>query len=91
VAVPVARGDVEPVGWSRDGRYFYQIGEAVWSVRPGTPHAEPVRAFTLPRDVVGIPAVMPDGEHLVLVRGGDLFSDLVMIEAAHARRARAPR
>jgi Tol biopolymer transport system component len=83
-AVPVARGEAEPVGWSRDGRYFFRTGDEVWQVRPGAAGAagEALRAFTLPHDVVRTPYVMPDGEHLVLIRGSRMVTDVVVVEGA---------
>jgi Tol biopolymer transport system component len=82
-AMPVAR-DVRTIGWSRDGRFFYWRDAEVWEIRVGENGPLPAtatHAFTLPRDATR-PSIMPDGEHLVLIRGGDLYSDLVMVEGA---------
>jgi Tol biopolymer transport system component len=80
-AIPIpGRG----VGWSRDGRFFYRTGNDVWEIPVSEAGPQPDRArraFTLPPDA-GHPSIMPDGEHLALVRGGHLYSDLVMIERA---------
>jgi Tol biopolymer transport system component len=84
-SVAVSRADPEPVGWSRDGRFFYRTGLDVWELPvgdDGPTEAAARPAFRLPGDVAAPIWVMPDGARLVLIRGGNLQSDLLMIEDA---------
>jgi Tol biopolymer transport system component len=85
-AVQVSTAGGEPLAWSRDGRrLFYLDGREVWEVPVGPGGAVPsraARAFRLPAGVVGSPAVLPDGEQVVAIRGGRIYSDVVVIEGA---------
>jgi Tol biopolymer transport system component len=84
-SVAVSGSNAQPIGWSRDGRFFYRTGHDVWELPMGDdgPRTDAARrAFTLPRDVAAPPEIMPDGERLLLIRGGNLHSDLVMVEGA---------
>jgi hypothetical protein len=38
--------------------------------------------FSVPRDWRGRVDVMPDGEHAVMIRGGLIYSDIVVIQGA---------
>jgi hypothetical protein len=40
----------------------------------------------MPRDLGGVPAVLPDGQHAVLLRGGLIYSDVVIAQGALAPR-----
>jgi len=39
----------------------------------------------VPRDWGGPLDVMPDGEHAIMIRGGPIYSDLVVIQGALTR------
>lgn len=75
-----------PVRWSPDGsRLFYRDGDTISVVQVG--RAGPVlasrrRAFSLPRDVRGNVDVTPDGSRAVFIRGGLMYSDLVVAQGA---------
>ena len=79
-----------PVRWSADGsRLFYRDGDTISVVPVGS--AGPVlgsrrRAFSLPRDLRGRLDVTPDGAHAILIRGGLMYSDLVVAQGAFAPR-----
>jgi hypothetical protein len=44
--------------------------------------------FSMPSDWRGRVDVMPDGEHAVMIRGGLIFSDIVVLQGALPRRNR---
>jgi Tol biopolymer transport system component len=75
-----------PIRWSSEGnRLFYRDGDTISVVQVG--HTGPVltsrrRAFSLPRDVRGGVDVMPDGERAIFIRGGLMYSDLVVAQGA---------
>jgi serine/threonine-protein kinase len=83
-----ARGG-QPIGWTASGaQFFYRDGEAisVVEVTPLGPVLASRRvAFPLPRDHRSL-AVLPDGQHAVLIRGGAIYSDLVVAQGALAPR-----
>lgn len=85
VAVQLSVSGGRPVSWSRDGtRLFYLDGGAIWEVTVGAAGPAPGtrrRAFVMPDDVRDV-EVMPDGEHAILIRGGSMYSDLVVAQGA---------
>ena len=86
--VQVTAGGGDIVGWRGDGRrFYYQEGRTVWEVEVGPDRVSanpPVAAFTLPAETVGA-SITPDGQRLVVVRGGPMYSDLVVRQGVLAR------
>jgi len=83
---PIPSGDdVIPIGWRGDSRrLFYRLGGDVWEVAVGPDGPDPATsrvAFELPDDVVSA-SILPDGERLVIVRGGPILADLVVRQGA---------
>jgi len=85
-SVQVSTSGGIPVRWSSDGnQLFYRDGDTISVVRVG--HTGPVltsrrRAFSLPRDVRGSVDVLPDGTRAIFIRGGLMYSDLVVAQGA---------
>jgi serine/threonine-protein kinase len=86
--VQVTAGGGDIVGWRGDGRrFYYREGRTVWEVEVGLDRVSanpPVAAFTLPAETVGA-SITPDGQRLVVVRGGPMYSDLVVRQGVLAR------
>jgi Tol biopolymer transport system component len=80
-----ARGG-QPLRWHRDGSTFYYTdGDVIAAVDvgPGGPVLTSRRTvFPMPRDWRGRFDVMPDGEHTVMIRGGLIYSDIVVKQGA---------
>ncbi|MDQ3417846.1 MAG: SMP-30/gluconolactonase/LRE family protein [Acidobacteriota bacterium] len=80
--VQITEESGDPIGWSSTGaRLFYRDAAAIWSVDvsdSGPLLATRRVAFRLPRDLVGTPAVRPGGQQAILIRGGAIYSDLVV-------------
>jgi Tol biopolymer transport system component len=78
-----------PVGWSQTGAELYYLDGGTISVvdvgQRGPLLASRRIAFRLPRDLGAPPAIMPTGQHAVLIRGGSIYSDLVVMQGALAR------
>jgi dipeptidyl aminopeptidase/acylaminoacyl peptidase len=77
-----------PVRWSPDStKFYYTDGDTIASVNvgPGGPVLASRRAiFPIPGDrlhVMGVD-VMPDGSHAVMIRGGPIYSDIVVLQHA---------
>jgi eukaryotic-like serine/threonine-protein kinase len=85
-SVQVSTDGGEPIRWSRDAaRLYYRDGNtvSVVDVAPGGPVlASRQRAFPLPRDRRGPVDVMPDGAHALMIRGGLMHSDIVIVQGA---------
>ncbi len=85
-SVQVSASGGVPVRWSSDGsQLFYRDGDTISVVQVG--RTGPVltsrrRAFSLPRDVRGRVDVMPNGERAIFIRGGLMYSDLVVAQSA---------
>jgi serine/threonine-protein kinase len=83
-AVQVSRAGGFPLRWSRDGRrLFYMNGGDIWEVTVGPDGpllTSATRAFRLPSGFTGTPAVLPDGESAVAIRGGRIYSDVIVAE-----------
>ena len=90
IVVQVSTRGGEPVRWSPDGtRLFYRDGDTIAVVdvaRAGPVLSSRRTAFPVPHDQVGGVDVMPDGEHAVMIRGGRMYSDLVIVQGALAPR-----
>ena len=88
-SIQVSTRGGSPVRWSPDSsRFYYADGNAINVVDVGA--SGPVltsrrAAFSLPSDWRGRLDVMPDGEQAVMIRGGLIFSDIVVIQGALAR------
>ena len=83
-----ARGG-SPVRWSTDSsKFYYTDGDAIAAVdvSPRGPVLTSRRAvFPVPRDMRGRLDVMPNGEHAVMIRGGLIYSDIIVIQRALPR------
>ena len=78
-----------PIRWSRDGSTLYfRDGDTVTAIDVGArgPVLTTKRVlFSVPRDG-GRLDVMPDGEHAIIIRGGPIYSDIVVMQGALARK-----
>jgi hypothetical protein len=78
-----------PVRWSADSlTLYYTDGNSIAAVdiKPGGPMLPSRRAvFTLPEDWCGRVDVMPDGQHAIMIRGGLIYSDIVVLQGALPR------
>ena len=86
--VQVTVGGGEIVGWRSDGlRFYYRDATTVWEVVIGPEGVvldSRVAAFPLPDRTVAAD-VMPDGERLVVVQGGAMYSELIVRQGVLAR------
>jgi eukaryotic-like serine/threonine-protein kinase len=85
-SVQVSTSGGEPIRWNGDSaRLYYRDGNAVSvvEVAPAGPLlASRQLAFPLPRDRRGPVDVMPDGAHALLIRGGLMYSDIIILQGA---------
>jgi Tol biopolymer transport system component len=79
-------GGGDPIRWSNDSKkLYYREGNTVAIIDIGTsgPSLSSRRTiFQLPRDAKGFVDVFPDGERVIMIRGGPMYSDLVVKEGA---------
>ncbi len=84
-SVQVSTGGGVPIRWSADGsRLFFTNGGVIDEVpvdASGPALRSITRAFAIPADTRA-QDVMPDGEHAVFIRGGLMYSDLVVLQDA---------
>jgi Tol biopolymer transport system component len=89
-SVQVSAGGGSPIRWSPDSAtLYYSDGNSITSidVKSGGPVLTSRRAlFALPADRRGDLDVMPDGQHAVMIRGGLIYSDIVVLHGALTRR-----
>jgi Tol biopolymer transport system component len=82
-SIQVSAEGGQPIRWTAAGsQLFYRDGNAVGVTevgRGGPIPASKRAAFRLPPDVHGPPDVMPDGAHAVVIRGGPIYQDLVIV------------
>ena len=73
-----------PIRWNAAStQLYYRDGDAIGAIEIGRGGPIPASkrvAFRLPRDVHGPPDVMPNGAHAVVIRGGPIYQDLVIVE-----------
>ena len=88
-SVQVSTRGGSPVRWSPDSSTFYYTDGnsiAAIDVRPGGPVLTSRRTvFILPEDWRGRVDVMPDGQHAIMIRGGLIYSDIVVLQGALPR------
>ena len=88
-SVQVSTRSGGPVRWSPDsGKFYYTDGSAITTVDigPRGPVLTSRRAaFAVPSDWRGRVDVMPDGQHAVMIRGGLIYSDIVVLPGALTR------
>ncbi|HET9370118.1 MAG TPA: hypothetical protein VFO19_07710, partial [Vicinamibacterales bacterium] len=86
--VQVSTRGGRPIRWNRNGStLYYNDGDSVAAidVGPRGPVLTSRRTlFSVPRDG-GRLDVMPDGEHAVIIRGGPIYSDIVVMKGALRR------
>ena len=86
--VQVSSRGGSPIRWNRDGSTLYfNDGDTVAAIDigPRGPVLTSRRAlFSLPSDG-GRLDVMPDGEHTIIIRGGPIYSDIVVMHGALTR------
>jgi serine/threonine-protein kinase len=89
-SVQVSTRGGSPIRWSRDGsRFYYTDGDIISAVdiaQRGPVLTSRRAVFSLPKDRRGRVDVMPDGEHAVVIRGGLIYSDIVVLQGALPRR-----
>jgi eukaryotic-like serine/threonine-protein kinase len=85
----IARGRIplgRPVRWSADSsKFYYTDGDSIAAIdiKPGGPMLTSRRVLVdLPGDWRGRVDVMPNGERAVLIRGGLIYSDIVVVHGA---------
>jgi eukaryotic-like serine/threonine-protein kinase len=87
--VQVSTRGGSPIRWNRDGSTLYfKDGDTVAAIDigPRGPVLTSRRAlFSVPRDWGGRLDVMPDGEHAIMIRGGPIYSDIVVMQGALTR------
>ncbi len=66
--------------WSRDGDTIAEVEVSRSGANLGSRRA----LFVLPRDYRDEPDVMPDGGRGLVIRGGSMYSDLVVVQRALA-------
>ena len=90
-SVQVSTRGGSPIRWGRDSsNFYYTEGDDITVVDIGQrgPVLTSRRAvFSVPRDWRGRVEVMPDGEHAVMIRGGLIYSDIVVLQGALPRRS----
>jgi serine/threonine protein kinase/Tol biopolymer transport system component len=78
-----------PIRWSVDSsKFYYTDGDslAAIDVKPGGPVLTSRRVLVeLPGDWRGRADVMPNGERAILIRGGLIYSDIVVVHGVLAR------
>jgi Tol biopolymer transport system component len=86
--VQVSSRGGSPIRWNRDGSTLYfKDGDTVAAIEigPRGPVLTSRRAlFSVPRNG-GRLDVMPDGEHAIIIRGGPIYSDIVVMQGALTR------
>jgi eukaryotic-like serine/threonine-protein kinase len=89
-SVQVSTHGGRPIRWSRDSSRFYYIdGDTINAVdidQRGPVLTSRRAVFSLPSDWRGRVDVMPDGEYAVMIRGGLIESDIVVLQGALPRR-----
>jgi serine/threonine protein kinase len=83
------RGGI-PIRWSSDSsKLYYRDGDAisVIDIDSGGPQLGSRKTiFQLPADTQGFVDVFPDGEKAILIRGGLMYSDLIVVQGLLAHR-----
>jgi serine/threonine protein kinase/Tol biopolymer transport system component len=86
--VQVTAGGGSIVGWRGDGRrFYYRVGTTIWELGVGPERVStnpPVAAFAVPAETVSA-EITPDGQRMVVVRGGPMVSELVVRQGVLAR------
>jgi serine/threonine-protein kinase len=89
--VQVSTRGGRPIRWNRNGSALYfHDGDTVAAIDigPRGPALTTRRTlFSVPRDG-GYLDVMPDGEHAIIIRGGLIYSDIVVLQGALTRLVR---
>ena len=77
------RGGI-PIRWSSDSsKLYYRDGDAIYviDIAAGGPQLGSRKTiFQLPSDTRGFVDVFPDGEKAILIRGGLMYSDLIVVQ-----------
>jgi Tol biopolymer transport system component len=85
-SVQVSTRGSSPIRWSPDGfRFYYTDGDAITAVDVGPrgPVLSSRRVvFSVPGDWRSRVDVLPDGEHAVMIRGGLIYSDIIVKQGA---------
>ena len=80
----------QPIRWSTASTQLYYLDGNALSVidvgRGGPILASRKVAFRLPQDIHGPPDVTPAGDRAVIIRGGSIYQDLIVVEGALRRR-----
>jgi serine/threonine protein kinase len=77
------RGGI-PIRWSGDSsKLYYRDGDAIYVIdiaADGPQLGSRKTIFQLPADTQGFVDVFPDGEKAILIRGGLMYSDLIVVQ-----------
>jgi len=80
-AVQISTEGGTPLGWSRNGdRLFFRQRDEIWEVQVGPGGAlrsSARRIFTVPPWLSNL-QIAPDGEHMFAIRGGLMYTDLIV-------------
>jgi eukaryotic-like serine/threonine-protein kinase len=84
-AVQISTESGVPLAWSRNGdRLFFRQRDEIWEIGVGPVGAirsSARRIFTVPAWLSNV-EITPDGEHLFAIRGGMIYTDLIMKQGA---------
>ena len=73
-----------PIRWSNDSsKLYYRDGDAIWVIEIGPDGpllGSRKTVFQLPGDTRGFPDVFPDGAKAIAIRGGLIYSDLIVVQ-----------
>jgi serine/threonine protein kinase/Tol biopolymer transport system component len=73
-----------PIRWSNDSsKLYYRDGDSIWVLEVGadSPSLGSRKAiFQLPGDARGFADVFPDGAKAIVIRGGLIYSDLIVVQ-----------
>jgi Tol biopolymer transport system component len=73
-----------PIRWSSDSKkLYYRDGSSIVEIEVGISGAalqSRRTVFQIPKDAKGFVDVFPNGEKAIMIRGGPMYSDLVMLE-----------
>jgi Tol biopolymer transport system component len=89
VSTQVSANGGRPIRWNAASTHLYYLdGETIGAIdigRTGPMPSSKRVAFRLPTDVHGWPEVAPDGTRALVIRGGPIYQDLVIVEGALKR------
>jgi hypothetical protein len=89
-SIQVSAQGGRPIRWRAASTQLYDLDGDALSVtdvgRSGPIPASRRVAFRLPSDIHGPPDVTPGGKRAVVIRGGPIYQDLIVVEGALRNR-----